>query len=126
MEHLSHWDFAERFSGRPAAALILGLEPIGVSAKDSHRIDVVCERMKTDYARALDAALFRVSWADIFGMEVGPLLSPIQETSEGLLISLELENQWKLLVPNSKIGWKRYFLMDRCGSSRFNSFRELR
>jgi hypothetical protein len=49
---LSHWDFAERFSGYDAAALILGLEP-RESEADEWRVRVVCERMELHYKRAL-------------------------------------------------------------------------
>jgi hypothetical protein len=49
---LSHWDFAERFTGWEAAALILGIEPLGCGDLE-YRVRVVAERLEHDYGRAL-------------------------------------------------------------------------
>lgn len=53
MDDLSHWDFAEHFSGYDAAALILGLEP-RESEADQHRVHVVEDRMKLHYDYAFE------------------------------------------------------------------------
>lgn len=55
MSDLSHWDFAERFSGYDAAALILGLEP-RESDTEQYRITVVTDRMSHDYKNAISKA----------------------------------------------------------------------
>lgn len=55
MEFLSHWDYAIEFSGREAAALILGIDPNNLeafTAADGH-IRVVAERMAQHYEHAL-------------------------------------------------------------------------
>ena len=52
MADLSHWDFAENFSGYDAAALILGLEPRD-SDTEQWRIRVVTDRMELHYKNAL-------------------------------------------------------------------------
>ena len=51
MADLSHWDFAEHFSGYDAAALILGLEPRD-SQDEEWRIRLVTERMELHYKYA--------------------------------------------------------------------------
>ena len=51
MADLSHWDFAEHFSGYDAAALILGLEP-RESEDEQWRVRVVTERMEMHYKYA--------------------------------------------------------------------------
>lgn len=55
MESLSHWDYAAEFSGRVAAALVLGIDPssLETSTTDQDRVNVVCERMARDYERVL-------------------------------------------------------------------------
>lgn len=63
---LSHWDFAEEFTGYEAAALILGVE--GGSGDDEYRIRVVHERLERDYKRALQ----RDYWIAIDFPDVGP------------------------------------------------------
>ena len=52
MTDLSHWDFAESFSGYDAAALILGLEP-RESANDQWRVNVVMDRMAKHYSNQI-------------------------------------------------------------------------
>ena len=52
MADLSHWDFAEQFSGYEAAALILGVEPRGSDDKE-WRVQVVVDRMALHYNHAL-------------------------------------------------------------------------
>jgi hypothetical protein len=51
MADLSHWDFAEHFSGYDAAALILGIEP-RESEHEQWRIRVVADRMELHYEYA--------------------------------------------------------------------------
>lgn len=48
MSDLSHWDFAENFSGYDAAALMLGVQP-WESETDRSRISVVTARMALHY-----------------------------------------------------------------------------
>ncbi len=57
MSYLSHWDFAEQFSGYEAAALMLGLEP-AESSDDQWRVRIVTERMELHYNNALS----RLRW----------------------------------------------------------------
>ena len=57
MVDLSHWDFAEHFSGYDAAALILGLEP-RESELEQHRVYVVTDRMELHYNYALERIRF--------------------------------------------------------------------
>ena len=52
MADLSHWDFAEEFSGYDAAALILGLEP-RESQDEQGRVNVVEDRMARHYSNAM-------------------------------------------------------------------------
>jgi hypothetical protein len=56
MEDLSHWDWAEHFSGYDAAALILGLEP-SQSEEEQWRVRVVTGRMELDFKRAVEKCL---------------------------------------------------------------------
>jgi hypothetical protein len=51
MADLSHWDFAQSFSGLEAAALILGLEP-SESENEHGRIQVLTKRMELHYKHA--------------------------------------------------------------------------
>lgn len=82
---LSHWDFAEHFSGYDAAALILGIEP-RESEEDQHRVQVVEERIELDYARACNAAQHGV----IPGLGPG-LTIP----DDDLLLSVKLDELWR-------------------------------
>ena len=90
MDNLSHWDFAEHFSGYDAAALILGMEP-RESASDEHRVRVVSDRMGLDYARAVQRA----------HDEHGPYfderdrLVHLGERPGGLLLSVEMQKLWR-------------------------------
>lgn len=52
MKNLTHWDFAENFSGFDAAALMLGVEPR--ESDDDSRIRVVIDRMALHYNHALN------------------------------------------------------------------------
>ena len=52
MTDLSHWDFAESFSGYDGAALILGLEP-RESENDQWRVNVVMDRMAKHYSNQI-------------------------------------------------------------------------
>ena len=61
MADLSHWDFAERFTGLAAAALILGLEPMNDETRIDNRIHVVLCRMKLNY----DEAFWRLQGEEI-------------------------------------------------------------
>src|SRR6185312_415984 len=78
MADLSHWDFAENFSGYDAAALILGLEP-RESDGEQWRIRVVTDRMELHYHCARERFRF-VNW-DIDD-------APDQETKPDGLIKL--------------------------------------
>ena len=90
MDNLSHWDFAEQFSGYDAAALILGIEP-RESAGDEHRVRVVSDRMELDYARAVQRARD----------ENGPYfderdrLVHLGARPGGLLLSVEMQKLWR-------------------------------
>ena len=57
MADLSHWDFAENFSGYDASALVLGLEPTE-SRNEQQRIQVVKARMERDYDQHLNLLLY--------------------------------------------------------------------
>ena len=92
MVNSSHWDFAKHFSGDFAAWLILGLEP-GTPGNEL-RVMVVRERMKLDYERALQRAFLRASVWDMPGFEDEHTKKSLQEPPEGMLLSVELENQW--------------------------------
>ena len=78
MADLTHWDFAEQFSGWEAAALILGNEP-----RDSEdfqgRIQVVSDRMELHFQQALNA-IFQEHFGDPVGLEeweVNPQVTPL-------------------------------------------------
>lgn len=58
MSNLSHWDYAESFTGREAAALILGLDPI---TDDLAVIEPLLRRMNDAYTATLRAYL-REEW----------------------------------------------------------------
>jgi len=60
MADLSHWDFAENFSGYEAAALILGLEP-RESESDQGRVNVVMDRMELHYNNQIAALEWEVT-----------------------------------------------------------------
>lgn len=88
MSDLSHWDFAERFSGYEAAALILGIEP-RESAEDEHRVRVVMNRIELDYLEALETV--RWEMPDSFGGFESSSTCP-----DELFLSVELEQLlWK-------------------------------
>lgn len=55
MESLSHWDYTDEFSGKVAAALILGVDPNNLESVTTaqDRIGVVSERMHLNYEHAL-------------------------------------------------------------------------
>jgi hypothetical protein len=58
MTDLSHWDYAANFSGRQAAALILGHEPEDAWQAEApclRRVGVVYQRLAHDYAQAVKA-----------------------------------------------------------------------
>jgi hypothetical protein len=46
MIDLSHWDFADVFSGHEAASLILGVEP---AEAPLHKIEPILKRMERSY-----------------------------------------------------------------------------
>ena len=52
MTDLSHWDFAENFSGYDVAALILGIEPRD-SSDEQWRVRVITDRMELHYKFAI-------------------------------------------------------------------------
>ena len=62
MADLTHWDFAENFSGFDAAALILGCEPSQVW-HDELKVQIVADRMKLHYGYATKRA-FNDSFGD--------------------------------------------------------------
>ena len=74
MTDLSHWDFAENFSGYDAAALILGLEPRD-SSNEQWRVSVITDRMELHYKFAT-ARIFH----EIFGNPLETVMSkePLQ------------------------------------------------
>lgn len=55
MDSLTHWDYAQQFSGAEAAALIVGIDPNipNISDKDQSGVKVALERMKLNYQHAL-------------------------------------------------------------------------
>lgn len=74
MVDLSHWDFANTFSGVQAAWLMLGIDPPGAGLDDK-RIVPVIQRMKQDYENALGAAV----WAhDFAASPKGALPDPME------------------------------------------------
>lgn len=83
MLDLSHWDFAERFSGYEAAALILGVEP-RESHGDEYRIRVVMDRMEQDYLEALETV--RWETPDSFDGQKSATTCP-----DDLFLSIQLE-----------------------------------
>ena len=89
-DDLSHWDFAEHFSGYAAAALILGIEPASAPRLE-HRVSVVKGRIELDYARALQYALNEIdAWID------EELLRDLKaKRPEDLLPSVRLEKMWR-------------------------------
>jgi len=90
MDDLSHWDFAEHFSGHDAAALILGIEPRRAPPSE-HRVWVVKERLELDYVRALQYALSEI---DAFIDE--ELLHDLKANRpEDLLSSVKLDKMWR-------------------------------
>jgi hypothetical protein len=79
MANLSHWDFAENFSGYDAAALMLGLEP-----RESHdeqwRIGVVTDRMELHYKYAINR-IFHEAFSE-----------PSKELAHQALLRIELSS----------------------------------
>lgn len=69
MVDLSHWDFAENFSGYDAAALILGVEP-RESQGDQWRVNVVMDRMALHYKQACQNA-FHHTFGDPVDADAG-------------------------------------------------------
>ena len=90
MVNLSHWDFADHFSGYDAAALILGLEP-RESADDEHRVRVVSDRMELDYARAIQQAQLQ----DCPFFDDRDRQKLLGKRAGGLLVSVELKKLWR-------------------------------
>ena len=84
MSDLSHWEFAERFSGYDAAALILGIEP-RESEMEEFRVRVVSDRMAHDYKNALNK-----SFHDFLGNPLEPL-NPGHDDSIIELVSVQLK-----------------------------------
>lgn len=89
MEDLSHWDFAEHFSGHDAAALILGFEPRRAAPSD-HKVWVVEQRLAQDYARALQYALSEINAF----VDDRLLQDLIAKRPEDLLLSVKLNQMW--------------------------------
>jgi hypothetical protein len=64
MDDLSHWDFAELFTGEEAAAVILGLEP---KLAPQHKIEPVLRRMEFSYNLTLKCHLDELHLSQIQG-----------------------------------------------------------
>lgn len=64
MEHLSHWDWAETFTGHEAAALIVGVDPNDVFGNDISRVGVVLDRLQREYEQAIECAEFECIWGN--------------------------------------------------------------
>ena len=84
MTDLSHWNFAENFSGYDAAALILGLEPRD-SSDEQWRVRVITDRMELHYKFAT-GRIFH----EIFGNPLETVLS--KEPSQIELSSIKLQD----------------------------------
>lgn len=82
MTDLSHWDFAENFSGYDAASLILGIEP-RESQDEQWRVRVVTDRMELQYKHAT-ARVFH----EIFG---DPLENVHSKEASAALLSVKLD-----------------------------------
>ena len=63
MENLSHWDYAEEFSGVEAASLIVGIDPSNIQNRNG-KITPVMQRMMSDYDGALSAAIWAYDFND--------------------------------------------------------------
>jgi hypothetical protein len=106
MADLSHWDFAEQFSGYDAAALILGFEPRD-SEEFQGRINVVVDRMGLHYECALDKARieqFAPSW------ETEPIDTVLSQQD---LPSVELLKGWQRSAERGEDGPFHVWLSDR-------------
>lgn len=89
MTDLSHWDFAQHFSGYDAAALILGLEP-RESETEQCRVGVVSDRLALHYKYAVELAYHEEIARPIFLTNTKTKANDPQ-----ILFSIELERLWK-------------------------------
>ncbi|MFG6466839.1 hypothetical protein [Roseateles sp. BYS87W] len=90
MTDLSHWDYAAKFSGRQAAALILGYEPDEAWKADSahlRQVSVVLARLEHDYQQTVTA--FKVARGRL---APGSRLAP-PTSAKGCLVSVDLAAQ---------------------------------
>ena len=83
MDSLSHWDYAQQFSGAEVAALIVGIDPNDPSMadKDQSGMKVVLERMKLNYQHALMKHAHESMNMTIDGYEVSENNFPFALTS---------------------------------------------
>lgn len=81
MDDLSHWDFAEQFSGQEAACLILGISPeehdrTGSTGRvqngGSQKITPVLRRMQTSFLAAQNSLDAAITWGE-GGFETFPI-----------------------------------------------------
>ena len=66
MADLSHWDFAERFTGQEVAALVIGYEPSIVQEEDGIAVMArpISQRLREDYERAHAGFFFQLEGLD--------------------------------------------------------------
>jgi Bacterial regulatory protein, Fis family len=89
MEDLSHWDFADEFSGYDAAALILGIEP--KTSSGDYSIGPVEDRLRKDYKKLTQKLMQdRFECDEDWGSTRGKFTQP-PETG---LLSIALRKQW--------------------------------
>jgi hypothetical protein len=74
MTNLSHWNFAETFSGNEAALLMLGIDPANAE-QGNGKITPVVQRMRSSYEGALSAAVWAYEFNDSAN---GKLPDPIE------------------------------------------------
>jgi hypothetical protein len=99
MVDLSHWNFAQHFSGFEAAALILGLEPCE-SEPEKHRVYVIFDRLALHYNSALERIKNQKTNPDIQFLKDVHTSRPIE------LQSIQITN---LLLDESQISGLDYF-----------------
>ncbi|MRW83024.1 hypothetical protein GJ698_02830 [Pseudoduganella sp. FT26W] len=86
MQHVNHWDYAERFTGREAAFLIAGFDPSSNLLEDSYRVQPIIRRMKEAYYSACSDFRFDVDGA----AESDGLMFSRNTKAEGNLLSIEI------------------------------------
>lgn len=108
MVDLSHWHFAQYFSGPQIAALILGVEPSNSKA-DLPRIQVVQDRLALDYRRAVERAF----------EELSPFGDGLPARPDDLLVSEELSELWAIADGQSTNNYEAWYF-DEIKSAFFN------